>query len=122
MLRTLEPMLHDGAYAFSCLVDGVVPNGVSPVVTVSEPEGLTLILPVAEAAAAGLTVDLETAWITLTVHSALDGVGLTAAFSAALADAGIGCNVVAGVFHDHLFVPYARAADAMAALRGLAAG
>jgi len=43
--------------------------------------------------------------ITLTIHSALAAVGLMAAVSRALADAGIGCNPVAGYFHDHLFVP-----------------
>ena len=53
------------------------------------------------------------------MHSDLAAVGLTAAFSQALAQAGIGCNVVAGTVHDHLFVPAERAADAMAVLQAL---
>jgi hypothetical protein len=57
--------------------------------------------------------------ITLRVHSALDGVGLTAAFSSELAAAGISCNVVAGYHHDHIFVPDADADRAMAALHAL---
>jgi hypothetical protein len=61
------------------------------------------------------------AWITLTVHSDLEAVGLTAAVSVALGAAGISCNVVAGTYHDHLFVPAQKAADAMAALRKLQA-
>jgi hypothetical protein len=39
-----------------------------------------------------------------------------------LARAGIGVNPVAGFYHDHLFVPAARAGEAMAVLRALARG
>jgi hypothetical protein len=53
------------------------------------------------------------------VQSDLSAVGLTAAFSSALADAGISCNVVAGVFHDHLFVPVDQATQAMLTLQAL---
>jgi uncharacterized protein len=54
------------------------------------------------------------------VHSDLAAVGLTAAFAGALASEGISCNVIAGFHHDHLFVPWERRADAMAALGRLA--
>jgi len=53
------------------------------------------------------------------VHSALEGVGLTAAVTSALADMGIACNVVAGFHHDHLFVPWQRREEALDALRRL---
>lgn len=55
------------------------------------------------------------------MHSALEAVGLTAAVALALTDAGISCNVVAGFHHDHLFVPFGRAAEAVAVLEALAA-
>ena len=60
------------------------------------------------------------AWLTLTVHSALEAVGLTAAVATALAAAGIPANVLAGYFHDHVLVPEDRADDAIRALRALA--
>jgi uncharacterized protein len=66
-----------------------------------------------------LPVAFTAAWITLNVHSDLAAVGLTAAFSGALGQAGISCNVVAGVHHDHLFVPIDQAQRAMEALHAL---
>ncbi len=59
--------------------------------------------------------------ITLRVHSSLDAVGLTAAFATALADAGLSCNVLAGSFHDHLFVRYDDGPRAVTVLQRLAA-
>ncbi|OON80666.1 hypothetical protein B1H18_12445 [Streptomyces tsukubensis] len=59
-------------------------------------------------------------WITLRVRSALDAVGLTAAVATELAHAELSCNVVAGFHHDHLFVPYGRAEEAVALLERLA--
>ena len=87
---------------------------------VAEAEGTTLGLPRERADELGLTYAFVASWITLRVHSALDAVGLTAAFAAALTDEGISANVVAGYFHDHLFVPEDRRDDAMRALRDLA--
>jgi len=46
-------------------------------------------------------------------------VGLTAAIARVLAGKGISANVVAGFYHDHVFVPWARRDDAMAVLRGV---
>ena len=68
----------------------------------------------------GLPTDMAMARITLSVHSALDGVGLTAAVAAALAEAGIPCNMVAAFHHDHAFVPLADAPRALAILKELA--
>lgn len=120
LLSDLRPELHPGRYVFATVPDGVVPAEAAPVVTVSEAEGLTLVLPEAQAVAAGLDHSSPVGWITLRVHSSLDAVGLTAAVSLALTDAGISCNVVAGFHHDHLFVPYGRAAEAVAVLETLA--
>lgn len=120
LLSDLRPELHPGRYVYATAPDGSVPSGATPVVTVREAEGLTLVLPEAEAVAVGLPYSYVTGWITLRVHSALEAVGLTAAVSLALTDAGISCNVVAGFHHDHLFVPYERSAEAVAVLEALA--
>ncbi|MEO8505449.1 MAG: ACT domain-containing protein [Acidobacteriota bacterium] len=121
LLRSLEPMLHDGVYVYSTLPEGVDGATVEAIATVREPEGMSVIVPEAAALGAGLPVLYRAAWITLTVQSELQAVGLTAAFAAALGDAGISCNVVAGAYHDHLFVPFESGPAALACLRALQA-
>jgi uncharacterized protein len=118
LLSGMRPELNPGRYVFT-MAEGGVPSGVTPVVTVAEQEGLTLVVPQADADAAGMAYDYVAGWITLRVHSALAAVGLTAAVSRALADAGLSCNVVAGFHHDHLFVPYEQAEQAMDVLQHL---
>ncbi len=56
------------------------------------------------------------------MHSSLEAVGLTAAVSAALTEAKISCNVLAGFHHDHLLVPVADAERALEVLHELSAG
>ncbi len=86
-----------------------------------EAEGVSLILERGAARAAGFPVEAPMALITLNVYSALDGVGLTAAVATALARAGIACNMVAALNHDHVFVPIERAQEALAVLLALQA-
>ena len=119
LLRSMEPVLHDGVYAYCTVAHDAPIAAFAPVVTVRESEGLTLVVPEEQAIAAGLRVVFRAAWISLTVHSDLEAVGLTAAFSSALGRAGISCNVVAGAFHDHIFVPVAQAEKALEVLRTL---
>lgn len=88
--------------------------------TFREAEGLSLIVPHDVALANDLEAD-PYARITLQVHSALEGVGLTAAVGTALAEAGIACNMVAALRHDHAFVPADRADEALAILTQLQA-
>lgn len=87
--------------------------------TISEKEGLTYVVTVDDARSAGAPVDFEAAWLTLTVWSSLEAVGLTAAVSKQLADAGIACNALAGYHHDHLLVPVDQVDEAIRLLRRL---
>ena len=57
--------------------------------------------------------------ITLTVHSSLDAIGLTAAFAEELTRHGISANVVAAFYHDHIFVGAGDAERAVAVLQAL---
>ena len=85
-----------------------------------EDEGITLVLTRDEADAAGLRPEWAAARITLRVDSTVTDVGLTAAVSSRLAARGIACNIVAGLAHDHLFVPEDRGAEAFELLQQLA--
>jgi hypothetical protein len=121
LLRSMSPQLNAGEYVFCTLRDGQSPSGVDILGSFREQEGLTVIVERAQAEQAGFNFDYVAAWITLNVHSALEAVGLTAAFATALGKAGISCNVIAGYYHDHLFVGQADAERAMQVLRDLAA-
>lgn len=81
-------------------------------------DGLTLFMTVEGASAAGLGFDSNSTYkrITLKIHSSLEAIGLTAAVSKWLAEASIPANVVAAFFHDHIFVPTAKAEQAIAVL------
>lgn len=119
LLRSMSPQLNAGAYVFCSLSDAVQLNGAQPLGSFQEAEGLTVILPREQAEQLHLPFSYVAAWLTLHVHSALEAVGLTAAVASALAQAGISCNVIAGFYHDHLFVAHADGARALAVLQQL---
>ena len=119
LLYGLNPELNPGEYVY-CLVDSMKEAfALEPLCAIRESEGVTVILLRSKAEAMGSPCQLVLAWITLTVHSSLEGVRLTAAVSRALAEAGISCNVVAAYHHDHLFVPLKDADRAMTVLKSL---
>lgn len=122
MLAALDPRLMPGEFVFCCLSDASLGDllDMAPIATFAEPEGLTAVLPRATALHADLEVGDAFCCITLGLNSGLDEIGLTAAVSAALAEQNISANVIAAYHHDHVFVPAARADDALAVLQSLA--
>ncbi len=120
LLANMEPELHDGEFVFCTVAKGNIADHarLNPLGMFREAEGLTLILPRETAEREGLA-GAPMRMITLTVHSSLEAVGLTAAFSTRLAREGIGANVVAAFHHDHIFVPAADTERALAALKAL---
>ena len=119
LLRSLSPQWNPGVYVFASLPNDAQVQLHNAIASIREPEGWSLVLAEADAIALGLPIGYRAAWLTLTVHSALEAVGLTAAVAQALGEAGISCNVIAGAHHDHLFVPCERAQEAMAVLAAL---
>lgn len=116
MLDSLEVERRPGAFTFVA-VEVPTPGLLAAAHgMVKEGQLTTLVLPVESARRAGLPVVVEMAWLSLTVQSSLEAVGLTAAFAKILGDEGIPCNVLAGYHHDHILVPVDRSADAIAAL------
>ena len=121
MIAAMQPRLDPRIWRFVLVSPDTAPQLLGTAIgTFREDEGVTAIVPAALAEELGIEGP-DFARITLMVHSDLEGVGLTAAVSGALADAGIACNVVAAFHHDHAFVPSNRADEAIDVLRKLAA-
>ena len=118
LLATMAPHLHDEEYVF-CTVEngryGDYPE-LQPIASFMEAEGLTLVIPKARADQHYIAYDSVLKCITLTVHSSLEAVGLTAAVTTQLTEQNISANVIAAFYHDHIFVQAHRAEDALVAL------
>ena len=107
LLAGMRPSMSETAFAFATarsLQD--VPASVSIIGSFNEDEGVTVIAPQDQLARTELTQSGPYAKIGLAVHSSLAAVGLTAKIATSLAQRGIGANIVAGYFHDHIFVPW----------------
>ncbi|MDQ6838635.1 MAG: ACT domain-containing protein [Actinomycetota bacterium] len=122
LLGNMRPRLLDGSFVFVTVDGWAGAEGLDARASVHEDEGLSVVVDRLEADRRQLSYDYVAAWITLEVRSALGAVGLTAAVSRTLADAGISCNVIAGRHHDHLLVPAERVAEAMITLQALSGG
>lgn len=119
LIAKMEAILNQGIYVYTTIEHQRGLAGLTPIAMMCEAEAVTIVIDEAQALAAQLPVLFRAAWITLNVHSDLQAVGLTAAFASALGDAGISCNVIAGAYHDHIFVPLELADAAMQALQAL---
>jgi hypothetical protein len=119
LLASMSPERQPGVFVYASVPFDADLSGVTLLATFREREGLTIIAEEAEVLKSGIEPMFRAAWITLTVHSDLEAVGLTAAFATALGKVNVSCNVVAAAYHDHVFVPIESAEMAMAALRQL---
>ena len=121
LLKSMAPSLLAGEYVFVSFAHAQYGDhaNLQPIAMVREVEGMTLVVPRDVADEHGLEYHAVFCCITLTVHSSLEAVGLTAAVSAQLAGRDISANVVAGYYHDHIFVPAHLAQRALVALTEL---
>jgi len=120
MLSTLEPTIREGEFVYVSVSEQQAQE-LPAQALIHENEGVTVVLRREDADAAGVNYEFVAAWISLSVHSSLEAVGLTAAFAVALGEVGVSCNVLAGFHHDHILVPIEQATLALQTLRELSA-
>jgi hypothetical protein len=118
LMASLSPRLTDGDFVFCTIQDAKYGDfaELSPMASFCEDEGLTLLVTKENADKAGFNYESIFKCITLKIHSSLEAVGLTAAVSNKLAERGIGANVIAAYYHDHIFVQAEKADAALSAL------
>lgn len=121
LLRGMSPELMAGEFVFCSFEKAQYGDHseLEPIAVVSEIEGLTLVIKRSKADQYHHKYHSVFKGITLNVHSSLDAVGLTAAFSSKLAEHGISANVIAGYYHDHIFVRSEDAEKAIVAMNEL---
>jgi len=121
LLASMSPELIEGEVVFCSFRDAQYGDYLTldPIAAIREAEGLTLVIPRSKADENKLGYESVFRQITLTVHSSLDAVGLTAAFAKKLTEHGISANVIAGFYHDHIFVQSEYAERAIQALNEL---
>ncbi|MFK7863119.1 MAG: ACT domain-containing protein [Pseudohongiellaceae bacterium] len=119
LLESLEPNLLPETYVFHSSNDLSLQcaAALNPIALFQESEGLSLVLTKAAAEQLGINILGIFKCITLSVHSSLEAVGLTAAVAEKLSQHDISANVVAAFYHDHIFVPESKAELALELLR-----
>ena len=118
LVKSLNPKLNDGEYVFTTVNDIESLDIKEVICTFREEEGITLVLKKIKADQLGLKYYFIASWITLKIHSSLNAVGLTSIFQLNLPKIK-SCNIIAGYYHDHVFVPIKDSLRALNILRNL---
>ena len=118
-MKGLSPRLYTDEYVFVCVQTLEKVPLAEIIALFRETEGLTLVLKKTLANELRLPYSFIAARISLEMETSLNAIGITAYFSTLLAKAGISCNVFAGYYHDHLFVPFGKRNEALQLLKDL---
>lgn len=122
LIASMRPHLCEKCYVFTTVSPAhyaELSTHLHPKGMFVEDEGITLICEQHQADSFKLGYQGVFKQITLSVHSSLEAVGLTAAFASALGKQNISANVLAGYYHDHIFVAEKDANNAIDALEAL---
>lgn len=121
-LKSLQVTCDNLEYGFASIKDKQTIIGNEIIGTFKEKEGITIIATKDYFESNGIKYEGSYAKLTIEVHTSLELVGFTAAFAKKLAENKISANVVAGFFHDHIFVQFGlrqKAIDALLSLKDL---
>ncbi|MBI2405634.1 ACT domain-containing protein [Candidatus Microgenomates bacterium] len=119
VLKSLQVSCDNIEYGFASVKDKQINFDDQVLGTFKENEGLTIIAPREYFETNDIQYEGPYAKLTIEVHTSLELVGLTAILARKLAENQISANVVAGYFHDHIFVQYAVRQKAIEAINNL---
>ncbi|PNY24074.1 Uncharacterized protein TCAP_05987 [Tolypocladium capitatum] len=121
LLADMTATLHPTTYAFASFRD---PSKLPPMPQIQlffqEPEGITIVTSLGYAQTHGIECFFPCRMISLSFTSCAEAAGHTAVLVARLAARNLGVKPVSGFYHDHLFVPVGREAEAMEVLAAVA--
>jgi uncharacterized protein len=121
LLQNMTPILQEAEYGYGHVPIGTaIPANLNWFALMREDTATTVVATTAELQRHNIEHIPGWARISLEIHSDLSAVGLTAAISAALTNANISANVVAGYYHDHFFVQWPRREDAITEMKNIA--